>query len=60
MKHVLLLLLLGGCGYYAPGLVTDGEIFYLSEDDPNIVYHCWIDWEDDHPVRWCVKEEGFR
>ena len=59
MKYALLLLFLGGCGYYIPGFGTAGEVFYLSEDDPNIVYHCWIDEENNRPERWCEKEEGF-
>ncbi len=58
MKYILLLLFLGGCSYVS-GSVTAGEVFYLSEDDSNVVYHCWIDKENDHPKRWCEKEEGF-
>ncbi len=59
MKYIFLLLFLGGCGY-TPGLQTDGETFYLIEDDPNIVWHCWIDRDRDHPRRFCEKEEGFK
>lgn len=59
MRYVFLLLLVGGCGYIDAGIVTAGSVFYFLEDDPNTVYHCWIDRSQDRPERWCEKEEGF-
>lgn len=59
MRYVFLLLFLTGCGYI-PGLGSADDAFWFSDTDPNIVWHCWIDRKNDHPQRWCEKEEGFR
>ena len=59
MRYVIVFLLLSGCGYIDTGLSAAGNVFYFLEDDPDAVYHCWIDRSQDRPERWCEKEEGF-